>query len=254
MGALHAGHVALIRRARRIAGRGGTIVVSIFVNPTQFDRADDLARYPRPARADTTICRDAGVDVLFRPKDAAEIYHPDASVVVDETALSQHLCGSSRPGHFRGVCTVVTKLFGIIQPDDAVFGEKDWQQLAIVRRVVRDLDLSVRIHGHPTVREPDGLALSSRNRHLAPAERSVAPDFHRTLVNAVTRKAPAAIRGAAIRGLETIPGARLDYAEVVDAETLAPARHLARPARLAAAIFLGSTRLIDNVAVPSPEA
>jgi pantoate--beta-alanine ligase len=252
MGALHAGHEALIQRARRIAGRRGSVAVSIFVNPTQFDRTDDFENYPRPARMDAEICRRAGVDLLFQPADAGEIYAPDASVSVDESALSVTLCGASRPGHFRGVCTVVTKLLNILQPDDAVFGEKDWQQLAIIRRLVRDLNLPVRIHGHPTVREPDGLALSSRNRHLSRAARGAAPQLFAALTTAASaRKTPAGIEAAATRGIGAIPGARIDYVSLVDAETLAPPRDLARPARLAAAIFFGTTRLIDNVSIPS---
>ncbi len=249
MGALHEGHLALIRRARRAAGTDGTVVVSIFVNPTQFDRADDLAAYPRPSRADSTLCRSEGVDLLFRPTDPSEVYPADASVTVKETALSGHLCGASRPGHFGGVCTVVTKLFHILQPDAAVFGEKDWQQLAIIRRLVRDLDFPIRVIGHPTVRADDGLALSSRNALLSVDQRSHAPRFHAALTSAITRATPAAIRSAAIRAIGTIPGATVDYVSLVDAETLTPARNFLRPTRLAAAIFLGSTRLIDNVGI-----
>ncbi len=246
MGALHEGHLALIRRARREAGRDGTVVVSIFVNPTQFDRADDLANYPRPNRADTALCLAEGVDLLFRPTD---MYVSDASVSVDETALSTHLCGASRPGHFRGVCTIVTKLFHALQPDTAVFGEKDWQQLAIIRRLVRDLDFPIRILGHPTVRADDGLALSSRNARLSDDERLLAPRFHAALQSATDNATPAAIQSAATRAITKIPGTKIDYVSVVDAETLTPARDFRRPTRLAAAIFLGSTRLIDNVGV-----
>ncbi len=254
MGALHAGHEALIHRARQLAGSCGTVVVSIFVNPTQFDRLADLDDYPRSGREDASICRRAGVDLLFRPTDPSEIHASDASVVVDEMALSSTLCGATRPGHFGGVCTVVTKLFNILQPDQAVFGEKDWQQLAIIRRLVRDLHLPVRIHAHPTVREPDGLAMSSRNRLLSRDERTIAPRFHTALVGAISiRKTPAGIEAAAIRAIRAIPGARIDYVRVVDADTLAPPRRLTRPSRLAAAIFLGGTRLIDNVTI-SPRA
>ncbi len=252
MGALHAGHEALIKSARRIAGKGGTVVVSIFVNPTQFDRVDDLVNYPRPSRADVKICRRTGVDLLFRPTADGEIYAPDASATVSETSLSSTLCGASRPGHFRGVCTVVTKLFNILQPGHAIFGEKDWQQLAIVRRLVRDLNLPVRIHGHPTIRETDGLAMSSRNRRLSPAERAVAPQFYAALSFAAsTRKTPVGIESAAKRAISLIPGAQIDYVRVVDAQSLAPPRDLTRPTRLAAAIFFGTTRLIDNVTISS---
>lgn len=248
MGALHAGHLALIQRARKIAGRRGTIAVSIFVNPTQFAPGEDLSRYPRPVREDNALTRAAGVDLLFRP-GIEEIYDADASVFVDETVLSTGLCGKTRPGHFRGVCTVVAKLFHIFQPDTAIFGEKDWQQLAIVRRMVRDLHFPVRIHSVPTARETDGLAISSRNRYLSPEERADAPRFHAALAAASRCKTPSAILKTASRQISAIPGARIDYIDLVDAATLEPLRRVDRTATLAAAIFLGKTRLIDNLQI-----
>ena len=175
MGALHEGHLALIRRAREAAGPDGTVAVSNFVNPMQFDRPGDLAAYPKPLADDLAKCKAAGVDLVFAP-EAGAMYFPDRSITVTESLLSTHLCGATRPGHFDGVCTVVLKLFNLFQADAAVFGEKDVQQLAILRRMVRDLDVPVEIIGHPTVREPDGLAMSSRNirRSIAPTPRGSA--------------------------------------------------------------------------------
>jgi pantoate--beta-alanine ligase len=249
MGALHEGHAALIRRARKLAGRKGCVVVSIFVNPTQFGPKEDFSKYPRPLRADEAVCREAGADLVFRP-EVGEMYAPDASVFIDESRLSGGLCGESRPGHFRGVCTVVAKLFLIAQPDIAVFGEKDWQQLAIIRRLVRDLDFPVKIVGHPTVREPDGLATSSRNAYLMPEERAVAPGIYAALREAATLKSPAAIVRSAERAISRIPGARVDYVRLVDSGTLEPAKTLKRETTLAAAVFLGRARLIDNLQIP----
>jgi pantoate--beta-alanine ligase len=248
MGALHEGHEALIRRARGLAGRRGTVVVSIFVNPTQFGPNEDLAAYPRPWKHDVAKCRRSGADAIYAP-DAAAMYFPDRSVVVSESRLSRVLCGRSRPGHFEGVCTVVAKLFLAVGPDVAVFGEKDWQQLAIIRRMVRDLDFPVEIVGHPTVREADGLAKSSRNAYLTAEERRVAPGIQAALQAAAQRRTPASIAATARRAIERLPGARVDYVEVVDAATLEPVRSLRRPARLAAAVFLGRARLIDNIPV-----
>ena len=248
MGALHHGHAALIRRARKLAGANGTVAVSIFVNPTQFGPKEDFSRYPRPIKADEAVCREAGADWIFRP-ETGEMYAPDASVIVDESRLSAGLCGESRPGHFRGVCTVVAKLFLIVQPDVAVFGEKDWQQLAILRRMVRDLDFPIKIVGHPTIREKDGLAVSSRNTYLTPGERAVAPGIQAALKSAAAKKSPAAILREAEKKISRIPGARIDYIRLVDSSTLEPARHLARETTLAAAVFLGRARLIDNIQI-----
>lgn len=248
MGALHEGHLALIRRARREAGDGGCVVVSIFVNPIQFDRASDLRQYPRPLEEDLAKCRGAGVDVVFAPQ-AGEMYAADRSVTVGETLLSRGLCGASRPGHFDGVCTVVLKLFSLTGCDAAVFGEKDFQQLAIIRRMVRDLDLPVEILAHETLREEDGLAMSSRNVRLSPAQRADAPRIRQSLLQATLRESPEAILETAQEGIEVSPETRVDYVELVDAETLQPVRSLDRPAILAAAVFYGDVRLIDHVAI-----
>ncbi len=250
MGALHEGHVALIRRARKVAGKRGKVIVSIFVNPFQFGPNEDLSKYPRAPSQDLEICRTSGVDLVYRPS-AEQMYHEDRSVFVDESSLSRRLCGASRPGHFRGVCTVVAKLFLILRPQAAVFGEKDWQQLAIIRRMVRDLDFSIRIIGHPTIREPDGLAMSSRNKYLTAEERSVAPEIYAALRAAAAQRRVEDILKAGRRRIEQIPGARIDYLELVDAETIQPpAKDFRRPMRLAVAVFLGKARLIDNIAVP----
>ena len=250
MGALHEGHAALIRQARKLAGRHGAVVVSIFVNPIQFGPKEDFVGYPRPLRNDLAVCRAAGADVVFAPS-VDEMYFPDRSVIADEKSLSDALCGRSRPGHFRGVCTVVAKLFLIIQPTHAVFGEKDWQQLAILRRMVRDLNFPIRVMGHPTVREPDGLAISSRNAYLTPEERILAPRIHEALLNAASLKSPQALVKAAVRDISKIPGTQVDYVEAVDAETLEPLIRRHRPGRLAVAVFLGRARLIDNIPLPS---
>ncbi len=249
MGALHEGHASLIRRARKIAGKGGTVVVSIFVNPAQFGPKEDLSRYPRPFAEDRKLCAALGVDAIFHP-GAGEIYRADSSTWVNEESVSSGLCGASRPGHFRGVCTVVLKLFTIVQPDAAVFGLKDFQQCAVISRMVRDLNVPVRLVFAPTVRERDGLALSSRNIYLSPEERSEAPSLRRGLL---------AARAAFLKGerdaakllritLGEIPRTtRLDYIEAVDSATLKPVRNAKRGDTIALAAFLGRTRLIDNI-------
>jgi pantoate--beta-alanine ligase len=248
MGALHEGHAALIHAARREAGFA---VVSIFVNPTQFGPAEDYAKYPRTLDADRAVSGEAGADLIFAPT-VAEMY-PDFSVTTVEVAkLDEVLCGASRPGHFRGVCTVVLKLFNIVRPDFAYFGQKDAQQARIIRQMVRDLNVSVAVRVEPTVREPDGLALSSRNRYLSPAERGAAPGIYRALRAARDRAAAgerdaARLESALAAELTAIPGARVDYARVVDDETLQPLARLDRPALAAVAVFLGGTRLIDNI-------
>ncbi len=248
MGALHHGHAALITAARKKAGKNGTVVVSIFVNPAQFGPKEDFSAYPRPLKNDLALCRSHGADVVFAPS-VEEMYAEDRSAFVDEPALAPFLCGASRPGHFRGVCTVVAKLFNILQPDLAIFGEKDWQQLAILRRMTRDLDFPIRLIGHPTVRESDGLATSSRNIYLSSAERGVAPAIYTALQRAAEKTGVGAIVRAAETQIRRIPGAKIDYVQLVDAETLAPVKNLQRPMRLAAAVFLGKARLIDNVPV-----
>lgn len=250
MGALHHGHAALIRKARKLAGQKGSVAVSVFVNPIQFGPKEDYSTYPRPLKKDLATCLSAGADVVFVPT-AQEMYFDDRSIVVEESLLSKSLCGRSRPGHFRGVCTVVAKLFLIVQPTHAIFGEKDWQQLAILRRMVRDLNFPIEVIGHSTVREADGLATSSRNSYLIPEERLLAPRIHAALLAGAEKKSPAAVESTAARLIATIPGARIDYIEAVHAETLQPLKNRKSPGRLAAAIFLGTTRLIDNIPLPA---
>ena len=246
MGALHAGHATLIDAARKRAGKSGTVVVSIFVNPTQFAPNEDLAKYPRTFEADLELCAAHDADAVFAPS-ADEMYPPGDSTFVEETALSRGLCGAQRPGHFRGVCTVVTKLFNIIRPEAAIFGEKDYQQLAIIRRMTRDLFLGIEIIGHPTVREPDGLALSSRNRYLNAEERQRAAAFPAALATATQETTPAQIIAQATALIAQGTGTAPEYVELIDAKTLEPLAALDRPAVLAAAVKIGETRLIDNV-------
>ena len=249
MGALHEGHAALIRRARLGAGKSGTVIVSIFVNPAQFGPKEDLSRYPRPFAEDKRLCASLGVDAIFHPP-AGEMYRKDFSAWVVESAVSGGLCGASRPGHFRGVCTVVLKLFTIMQPDAAVFGLKDFQQCAVIARMVRDLDLPVRLVFAPTVRERDGLALSSRNAFLSPEERAEAPTLRRALLAARAeffKGQRSAAKLSQIARRQISRSARVDYLEVVDAATLAPARTPRAGDTMALAAFFGSTRLIDNI-------
>ena len=248
MGALHAGHAALIDATRVRAGKNGTVVVSIFVNPTQFGAKEDLANYPRTLEADLKICAERGADAVFVPT-ADEIYPPGDATFIEETALSRGLCGAQRPGHFRGVCTVVAKLFNIVRPDAAIFGEKDFQQLAVVRRMVRDLFFGIEVVGHPTVREADGLAMSSRNRYLSPDERARAAHFPAALTSAAKETNPAAIISKAADLITRGTGSSPEYVAVVDAETLEPLQTLDRAAVLAAAVKIGQTRLIDNVRI-----
>jgi pantoate--beta-alanine ligase len=254
MGALHRGHLELIHVARDHAALGGEVVVSSFVNPLQFEPGSDFDRYPRLEKADEELCASAGVDFLFRP-GVGEMYFDDRSVVVDEMMLSQTLCGQSRPGHFRGVCTVVAKIFNVLQPAVAVFGEKDFQQLAIVRRMVRDLNFPVQIIGVPTVREEDGLALSSRNQYLSAPEREQAPILRRALLRgaelvAAGEKIAAEIVRSVRATVEQASLARVDYIELVDASTLQPVERITSDAVLALAVFFGKTRLIDNIRLP----
>jgi len=248
MGALHKAHGELIRVARERAGKDGEVVVSIFVNPLQFEPGSDYERYPRPQKADEEFCRSAGVDLLFRPS-VEEVYPNDRSTFVEEISLSSTLEGKSRPGHFRGVCTVVAKLFNILAPDAAVFGEKDFQQLAIVRRMMRDLNFNIDIVAVPTVREEDGLACSSRNQYLNPEERKQATILHdalRAAANAGKRSA-SDIVALARKTINEAPLARIDYVEVVDAETLQPLEMSGPNTVLLVAVFFGKTRLIDNI-------
>lgn len=253
MGALHRGHLELIHAARERAGSNGEVAVSIFVNPLQFEPGSDFERYPRLEERDEKLCREAGVDLLFRPP-VLEMYAADRSIAVEETSLSEQLCGRSRPGHFRGVCTVVAKLFNILRPDIALFGEKDFQQLAIIRRMVRDLNFPVEIVGVPTVREPDGLAMSSRNQYLSPEEREQATVIRRALLQAAA-DAKKGERSAVkiVQRLRQLIGeaslARIDYAELVDGLTMQPVEKASPGSLLAVAVFFGKTRLIDNILI-----
>jgi pantoate--beta-alanine ligase len=248
MGALHKAHGELIRVAREAAGKDGEVAVSIFVNPLQFEPGSDYNRYPRPEKADEEFCRDAGVDLLFRPP-AEEVYATDRSTFVEETSLSSTLEGKSRPGHFRGVCTVVAKLFNILAPDAAVFGEKDFQQLAIIRRMVRDLNFNIDIIAVPTVREEDGLACSSRNQYLNPEERKQAAALYKALLAAknADKKSASNIVALAQMVINESHLARIDYVEVADAETLKPIEIAGPNSVLLLAVSFGNTRLIDNI-------
>lgn len=254
MGALHAGHAELVRVAKR---HSDFVVVSVFVNPTQFGPNEDFAKYPRTMDDDRRISADAGGDLVFAPT-AADMYPPNEVTFVEVPGLDAVLCGPRRPGHFRGVATVVLKLFNIVQPDVAVFGAKDAQQSIILRRMVADLNVPVELVVAPTVREPDGLAMSSRNRYLSMAERADAPKIFRAL-RAVQSRAEngetevAKLEAELLAAVSAIPGGRVDYANILDAETLTPMATLDRPALAAVAVFLGTTRLIDNVVLsPSP--
>lgn len=247
MGALHEGHLQLLRTAR---ARADIVILTIFVNPTQFGPNEDLARYPRDEAGDLAKARTCGIDLAFCP-DASAMYPAGAQTFVEVRELQKPLCGASRPGHFAGVATIVSKLFHLTNPHLAVFGEKDYQQLAIIRRMVRDLDFGIEILGVPIVREADGLALSSRNAYLSADQRTTALSLSKGLaaaeaaVTAGERDA-AKIVSAARALIEAEPGARIDYVELRDADELSSVTTLSRPAVLAMAVFVGATRLIDN--------
>ena len=245
MGYLHAGHLSLVEEAKK---QSDVICLSIFVNPTQFGPNEDLENYPRDEENDLQLCREAGVDVVFLPR-ADRMYAPDASVFVDEEKLQRGLCGTRRPGHFRGVCTVVAKLFNIVQPDVAVFGQKDFQQVAVIRRMVRDLNFPIEIIMAPTMREPDDLAMSSRNVYLSPTDRENALGLSRALksLGAVGQGHPSAesLREQ-MRNVLQQYGLQEDYVAIVDADTLEPVSHV-EPGNVALiAAYCGKTRLIDN--------
>ena len=246
MGALHDGHRELIRHARRMPG-AGVVAVSIFVNPLQFGPHEDLARYPRPLEDDLEVCREEGVELVFVP-DVVDMYPPGATTTVDPGPLGDELEGTQRPGHFAGVLTVVAKLFHIVGPDVAFFGEKDYQQLVLVQKMVADLNFPLAVVGVPTVREPDGLALSSRNAYLSPEQRLLAPTLRRALTAGagVSARGPEAVVAAARRVLADAP-LTVDYLELRDPD-LGPDPRAGR-ARLLVAARVGTTRLIDNVAV-----
>ncbi|HLP77178.1 MAG TPA: pantoate--beta-alanine ligase [Candidatus Paceibacterota bacterium] len=259
MGYLHAGHMSLVTHARKLAGKGGKVVLSIYVNPTQFGPKEDFSRYPRDLQRDLKLCRSAGVDVVFTPGDA-EMYPGKAegrysSYVIEEN-LSQRMEGASRPTHFRGVTTVVAKLFNIVQPDAAVFGAKDFQQAAILQRMASDLNFPVNVVVAPTLREPDGLAMSSRNKYLEGDLRTQAVVLWRSIQKAQTavkkssRPIPSSRLKADLKKLiESQPAARLDYVEFFDPQTLVPHAKVSRGAHMALAVFVGKTRLIDNAAL-----
>lgn len=251
MGGLHEGHLSLVDIARQHTGKKGRVVLSLFVNPTQFGPGEDLDSYPKNLERDRQLCEERGVDLLFAP-GADAMYEEDASVTVSEQTLSGTLCGASRPGHFDGVCTVVSKLFNLIQPQAAVFGEKDYQQLAIIRRLVRDLNYPIEIVGGPIVRESDGLAMSTRNQYLSPDERREAVVLRKALLQAREmfdggERSASLIREQVEKLISSAPLARIDYVGTVHPDTLQPAGEVADALLVAVAVFFGSTRLIDNL-------
>lgn len=247
MGSLHEGHLSLLRAAR---ARADVVILTIFVNPTQFGPSEDLARYPRDLEGDLAKARPCGLDLCFAPS-ADAMYPPGSQTFVEVRELAGPLCGARRPGHFAGVATIVTKLFNLTRPHVALFGEKDYQQLAVIRRMTRDLDLGIEIVGVPIVREADGLAMSSRNAYLSAEDRQAALALSRGLAAAGAafaageRRVPALV-AAARAPLEAEPRMRIDYVELRDADDLAEVAEIARPVVLALAAFVGATRLIDN--------
>ena len=249
MGYLHEGHKSLMDAARK---GNDKVVVSIFVNPMQFGPTEDLATYPRDLDHDAALCESAGVDLIFHP-EAEEMYEKDFCSFVDMTGLTEGLCGKTRPIHFRGVCTVVNKLFNIVTPDHAYFGQKDGQQLAVIKRMVRDLNMDIEIVGCPLVREEDGLAKSSRNTYLSPEERKAALILSKTVALgkelAKTEKDANKVVEAMKKNIETEPLAKIDYVEAVDALSMAPVEKLEGTCMLAMAVYIGKTRLIDNTLI-----
>jgi len=259
MGYLHAGHLSLVKRARQLVGRRGRVVLSIYVNPTQFGPEEDFSKYPRDLKRDLQLCRAQGVDAVFVPRDA-EMYPGKTegrySTYVIEEGLSRGMESVTRPGHFRGVTTVVAKLFNLVQPDVAVFGAKDWQQAAVVRRMVQDLNFPIRIITAPTLREPDGLAMSSRNKYLKGDLRRQATVLWRVIqfVRSTARKSPKPVPAVRLkvqlkRLIESEAAARLDYIEFFRPDDLVPVRQVGLGAHMALAVFIGKTRLIDNASV-----
>lgn len=249
MGYLHEGHKSLMDAARK---GNDKVVVSIFVNPMQFGPTEDLATYPRDLNHDAALCESAGVDLIFHP-EAEEMYEKDFCSFVDMTGLTEGLCGKTRPIHFRGVCTVVNKLFNIVTPDHAYFGQKDGQQLAVIKRMVRDLNMDIEIVGCPIVREEDGLAKSSRNTYLSSEERKAALILSKTVALgkelAKTEKDANKVVEAMKKNIETEPLAKIDYVEAVDALSMAPVEKLEGACMLAMAVYIGKTRLIDNTLI-----
>ena len=249
MGYLHEGHKSLMDAARK---GNDKVVVSIFVNPMQFGPTEDLATYPRDLDHDAALCESAGVDLIYHP-EAEEMYEKDFCSFVDMTGLTEGLCGKTRPIHFRGVCTVVNKLFNIVTPDHAYFGQKDGQQLAVIKRMVRDLNMDIEIVGCPIVREEDGLAKSSRNTYLSSEERKAALILSKTVALgkelAKTEKDANKVVEAMKKNIETEPLAKIDYVEAVDALSMAPVEKLEGTCMLAMAVYIGKTRLIDNTLI-----
>ena len=249
MGYLHEGHKSLMDAARK---GNDKVVVSIFVNPMQFGPTEDLATYPRDLDHDAALCESVGVDLIFHP-EAEEMYEKDFCSFVDMTGLTEGLCGKTRPIHFRGVCTVVNKLFNIVTPDHAYLGQKDGQQLAVIKRMVRDLNMDIEIVGCPIVREEDGLAKSSRNTYLSPEERKAALILSKTVALgkelAKTEKDANKVVEAMKKNIETEPLAKIDYVEAVDALSMAPVEKLEGACMLAMAVYIGKTRLIDNTLI-----
>ncbi len=251
MGVLHDGHLSLIEAAKKNADK---VIVSIFVNPSQFGPSEDFESYPRTFEADKVICKKAGVDIIFAPR-SSNMYSEDFSIWIDENKLSDNLCGAERPGHFKGVCTVVLKLFMICQPNVAIFGKKDAQQALIIRRMVRDLNLPLKIIIYPIVREKDGLAVSSRNQYLKDSEREQAPIIYKGLQQVKEwRKenlSVSQVRKKLLKYIQQAPDARIDYVSIVDEKTLMeenkpyPGQNLL----IAVAVFIGKTRLIDNISL-----
>ena len=255
MGALHAGHASLIKKARQLAD---SVVVSVFVNPTQFGPNEDFAKYPRTLKEDLLVCQETGADAVFAPQPK-EMYFDDRSAWVNEEALSRYLCGARRVGHFKGVCTVVSKLFNLVQPDFACFGKKDAQQLLILERMVRDLDFPVKIVECPLIREKSGLALSSRNKYLSPEEKKEALVLSRSLKaakDAVAKgKSAAETKKLIAKIIATSPLAKIDYISVCDRETLEEVKTFKKGQKIlvALAVYFGTTRLIDNVWLTTPK-
>jgi pantoate--beta-alanine ligase len=274
MGYLHTGHLSLVKRARKLVSKTGKVVVSIYVNPTQFGPKEDLSRYPRDLKRDLKLCRDEGVDIVFTPSDQ-EMYSGTGvspvrskskrltggtpmplqhSTYVVEEKLSQGMEGASRPGHFRGVATIVAKLFNITQPDVAVFGAKDFQQAAVIKRMTRDLNFPIKIDISPTFREPDGLAMSSRNKYLEGDLRRQGVVLWHAIqkAQAMVKKSPVPaekLRAELKKLIESEPAPKLDYVEFFDPETLAPLTKVGRGAQMALAVFVRKARLIDNAAL-----
>lgn len=247
MGYLHEGHKSLIEKARL---ENDKVIVSIFVNPTQFGPNEDFEKYPRDLEKDETLCSDAGADLIFAP-EVIEMYPEGASTYVDVEGITEGLCGEKRPGHFRGVCTVVSKLFNIVAPHRAYFGEKDAQQLAVIKRMVKELNFDIEVIGCPIIREEDGLAKSSRNTYLSPEERIAATVLSRSLNKAKEalsqgEQNSANLKNIILRELTSEPLAKIDYVEIVDSITLKPIGNIEKSILAAIAVFIGKTRLIDN--------